>query len=266
MKINSIYLAFHGEQNYTGIGTPIVVVRTQGCPFRCYKATMGVLCDTPEALERHGGTTRSMTPEEVIAEVNHLAAGRINSILLTGGDPLWDLDKDLKQFIGMCTVDNAYNVVVETSGHLDFRPYKIATSQMAGSLGFMLDWKLQSAGLDPKGSIFTNDDDPVTLTDLTKRDGIKFVIADEKDLHEAVKVAIEIQRQASLFSEKGLEGAPMLYFGPYFGGDLSATDIFLHLLRCTDLDLKKVKMTMQIHKYAQIPKETLVQTILDPLT
>jgi organic radical activating enzyme len=52
LRLNTIYITYQGEVNHFGIGTH-VFLRLQGCPIRCYKDTMGVLCDTPEALEKN---------------------------------------------------------------------------------------------------------------------------------------------------------------------------------------------------------------------
>ena len=50
MKLNSLYITFQGEQYPHGIGHPAIFLRLQGCHLRCYKKTMGILCDTPEGL------------------------------------------------------------------------------------------------------------------------------------------------------------------------------------------------------------------------
>ena len=52
MFLNTIYTTFQGEVNPFGIGFPVIFLRLQGCHLRCYKKTLGVLCDTPEGLDK----------------------------------------------------------------------------------------------------------------------------------------------------------------------------------------------------------------------
>ena len=84
LMVNTIYPAFMGEVNLLGIGAPCTFVRLSGCNLRCYKNTMGTLCDTPEALELKCGNPMSV--DEVIMQLDRYAERPI--VCLTGGEPL----------------------------------------------------------------------------------------------------------------------------------------------------------------------------------
>ena len=74
MQITEIYKSLQGESTYAGL--PCVFVRLTGCNLRC------VWCDTEYSF--YGG--KRMTPEQVLAEVEHLASGGL--VEITGGEPM----------------------------------------------------------------------------------------------------------------------------------------------------------------------------------
>src|SRR5687768_7019810 len=99
-NINTIYPSFMGECNFRGIGAPVIFVRFQGCHLRCYKDTLGTLCDTPEALEGKSGG-KLLTLEEVVEKITYVSElmGGVRYLCFTGGDPLFQKPEPLIELI-----------------------------------------------------------------------------------------------------------------------------------------------------------------------
>jgi 7-carboxy-7-deazaguanine synthase len=104
LKVNEIFFSIQGEG--TRAGVPCVFVRLTGCPLRCR------WCDTAYAF--HEGEPRS--EDDVLA-----AIGRFPSRLLclTGGEPL--AQPAAFPFVSRL-LDEGWQVVVETSGHVSIEP------------------------------------------------------------------------------------------------------------------------------------------------
>lgn len=219
MLINSIYLTFQGEQNPFGIGAPVVFVRTQGCHIRCYMKTLGVLCDTPEALEREGG--KEMDTIEILDEVERVGKG-VKLICLSGGDPLWRKSEQVRTFFKLA-YKFGYKVCVETSGTLDWTTYEDFPD-----VYWVLDYKLKSAGV--RGNLV---DSFYSL--LGKRDFIKFVIYDEVDYKE-FKAAMALMRDCKA----------KIAVGVYWNGPMKTFDLFNKLVE--DNLVSKVVLNFQAHK------------------
>ena len=104
LVVNEVFFSIQGEG--TRAGRPCVFVRLTGCPLRC------VWCDTAYAF--HEGRRRQA--EDVLAEIGRFPA---RLLCLTGGEPLaqpraFDLVRE--------ALDAGWEVVVETSGHVDIGP------------------------------------------------------------------------------------------------------------------------------------------------
>ena len=228
MKVNSIYSTFQGECNPFGIGQPVIFLRLQGCHLRCYKKTLGVLCDTPEALKKPLAVTELNSIFATVLEISKETGIKI--ITLTGGDPLWNTQEELqKLFVGL--VERGFKVSIETSGTISWLPY----SSISKDIFWVLDYKLQSSGVKNSNVLFK---DPDHLQNLTEQDYIKFVIYDEADMIETISVV------------KGLHSKTLaiLSVGAYWGGKLSTFEIFERLK--TEGLLGNVTINMQTHKMA----------------
>ena len=227
MKLNALYLTFQGEVNISGIGKPVVFLRLQGCHLRCYKRTMGILCDTPEGLEK------SKDKDDVYSIVNKTLTmcnkHNVNLVTLTGGDPLWNREKDVKLLLSLLS-SQGIQVSVETSGTLSWLPYS-----MLPNVSWVLDYKLRSAGLKKPAELFQ---DQNHLNALTKEDIIKFIIYDKEDLKEAQKQAFRLRNLTKA----------QLSMGAFWGGKLNTFDIFNHLKDNSMLGFCTINM--QTHKMA----------------
>ena len=233
MKLAEIYFTFQGEVNVKGIGAPAIFVRLAGCHLRCYKKTLGTLCDTPQFLSKEDGIDRS--PKEIF---NHLEGFRkdtgCNLVCLTGGDPLWNREDLLHELFSLFNA-GGYQVSVETSGvDNSWVEYVIYPN-----LTWVVDWKLKSAGipnLAKRNLLLTKD-----LFYLRNKDHIKFVVYDKEDWVETLS-AIEIITKA--FPDPLTR--PTIAVGPYWGGKLTPFDI-LGLISHYKLG-DKVVMNFQTHK------------------
>jgi organic radical activating enzyme len=254
MQIQEIYPTFQGEQNYWGIGAPVIFVRTKGCKIRCYLKTMGTLCDTPKALEFDKKT--EMSNDEILSQCLGIKDSTgIDLICLSGGDPLHrPVDEVVELLIVLLP---HFKVSVETSG-IDvsvksirqdprFYPFRKLIGQSITSnshlenpvlqnLSFVVDYKGKSAGIpksDERNMLRRFEE----AQWLCYKDFIKFVIYDTEDFQEFLEVL-------PLFTEYGLRAK--IVVGSYWGAKLTPRDLF-ELLKFHKL-CGKVKLNFQVHK------------------
>lgn len=240
MKLNAIYSTFNGEVNRYGIGSPCIFLRLQGCHIRCYKRTLGILCDTPEALNKPKTSTEINSIFAEVDQARHDTGLRL--VTLTGGDPLWNDEAELRAlFTGL--IDRGYTVSVETSGTLSWLPY----NNISPNISWVLDYKLKSAGVKNSEKLFT---DTIHLESLREIDIIKFVVYDVNDF---------LQMRDAIRELHGKTKA-QLAVGCYWGGLIEPFELF-EMLKTEKL-LDKIVFNMQTHKMAvssdykkEIPKK-----------
>lgn len=104
LTVNEVFLSIQGEGSRAG--RPCVFVRLTGCPLRC------VWCDTAYAF--HAGARRE--EEDLLAELRRFPP---RLLCLTGGEPLAQTDSFA--FVTRL-LDEGWEVVVETSGHVALGP------------------------------------------------------------------------------------------------------------------------------------------------
>ena len=156
VRVTEIFHSIQGES--TRAGLPCTFVRLTGCPLRC------VWCDTAYAF--HGG--RRMAIDEVL----HAVARRKCSLVeITGGEPLVQPGTAV---LARRLVDNGYTVLVETSGALD-------VSVLDDRVHRIMDLKCPGSGEEQRNR-WSN------LNHLTRRDEVKFVVADLEDFEWAAAV------------------------------------------------------------------------------
>lgn len=219
MKVVSIYEAFMGEQSHVGIGKPVLVLRLGGCNVRCYKETLGLLCDTPEALEASSGEDR--TPISIIKELRHYKKTTgIKTIMLTGGEPLFRSVEAMNElFLGL----HEFKVLVETNGTINFSQYLHHKH-----VSFIVDIKSPSTGI--KSDYVVRH-----FMYLRKTDTIKYVIKDAKDFEFFVET-IEYLKKAKC----------QIAVGTFWGGEY---DQFRLIKELCFLGLAgRVDINIQAHK------------------
>lgn len=228
MKLNNIYTTFNGEVNPQGIGSLCIFVRLQGCHLRCYKKTLGILCDTPEGLKKPADRDKI---SYIFAQIEQVSKDTgLKLITLTGGDPLWNKEEELIELLTLLS-DSGYTVNVETSGTISWMPYRHIKN-----VNWILDYKCKSAGVHQKTNLlhYTK-----LLESLTDQDFIKFVIYDEMDYEEFKGFATVHYLTVC---------QARLAVGAYWGGKLDTFELFEKLK--ADKLLGKVCMNMQTHKMA----------------
>jgi len=104
LTVNEVFLSIQGEGSRAG--RPCVFVRLTGCPLRC------VWCDTAYAF--HEGSRRHEA--DLAAELRRFPP---RLLCLTGGEPL--AQPDAFPFVTRL-LDEGWEVVVETSGHVPLGP------------------------------------------------------------------------------------------------------------------------------------------------
>ncbi|MGD0670801.1 MAG: radical SAM protein [Candidatus Binatus sp.] len=149
LHINEIFYSIQGESTHAG--RPCVFVRLTGCNLRCK------WCDTEYAFYEG----RQMP----IAEVAEIIRGyRCDLVEVTGGEPL--LQEGVYP-LADAMLESGRTVMIETSGAVD-------VSRLDPRVIKIMDLKCPGSG-ECDRNLWSN------LDHLTRRDEIKFVIADRAD-------------------------------------------------------------------------------------
>jgi 7-carboxy-7-deazaguanine synthase len=175
LRIVETFLSIQGEGLQMGRLT--YFVRTAGCNLRCS------WCDTGYALNDSDAKCQ-MSPDEVLELI-----GDVKSICLTGGEPL--LQKDAREFIEKA-IEAGKTLVLETNGSVS-----IAGLPDSENLIVSMDIKCPSSGMQDRMDLGN-------LAHLKRKDQLKFVIGDEKDLAYAEEFISKHPTEANvIFSPVG---------------------------------------------------------------
>ena len=180
--------------------------------MRCYKDTMGILCDTPEALVM--GEGKGMSNEDIVTQLE-LLGNRL--ICLTGGEPLVHRPIELLETLSK----KGYFVVVETNGSQLIQPYR-----HIANVDFIVDYKGASTG---EGKSFRMQN----LQYMRDTDYVKFVVHDEADYEEM---------RTFVHTTQNLNVSVGLFWGSKIG--------YLELMEKLIADRLDVSVNMQTHKMA----------------
>ena len=187
LRITEIFHSVQGESTWAGL--PCTFVRLTGCPLRC------TWCDTEYAF--HGGT--KMTFEQILETVRGYPAKLVE---VTGGEPL--AHPGAFSLVEML-LEDAYTVLVETSGAFDVAPLDRRAHKI-------MDLKCPGSGESAR-NLWGN------LDHLTERDEIKFVVKDRAD-YEWTRATI---RERDLDARVGDGSLRALLVSPVWGEiDLAA--------------------------------------------
>lgn len=159
LQVNEIFYSIQGESTYAG--RPCVFVRLTGCNLRCR------WCDTAYAF--HEGGQRSV--EQVLEQIR---AYKCPLVEITGGEPL--LQEDVYPLIDRLLLEG-YEVLIETGGSL-------SVERLDPRVVKILDLKAPGSGMDPHNNL-------ENLRYLSRKDQIKFVVADRSDYEWAKRVMSE---------------------------------------------------------------------------
>jgi 7-carboxy-7-deazaguanine synthase len=208
LTINEIFHSIQGESTFAG--RPCVFVRLTACDLRCR------WCDTPYAF--HEG--RKMSVDEVVADVE---ARGCPTVEVTGGEPLLQADVyPLMQRL----LDSGKTVLIETGGH------RSIANVPAGVIR-IVDVKCPGSGESAKN-------DWSNFAHLTKRDEVKFVIADRSDYEYARDIVLR---------ENLSNRVNAVLFSPVHG-ELDAKLLSEWVIA----DRLDVRVQLQMHKYIWSPQ------------
>lgn len=207
LQVNEIFYSIQGESTHAG--RPCVFVRLTGCNLRCR------WCDTAYAFYEG----RRMTVEEVAAAV---AAFECDLVEITGGEPL--LQDAVHPLIDSLFKARA-TVMIETSGACDIGGLDPRVIRI-------VDIKCPGSGESARNR-WEN------LECLTKRDEVKFVIADRADYEWA----------RGVMSRHGIAArAGAVLMSPAFG-ELDPKDLAAWIME----DRLPARLQLQIHKHIWDP-------------
>ena len=212
MRVIEKFVSINGE----GLrqGELAVFIRFANCNLRCS------YCDTTYSFIDPKYNEESI--EEIIEYINNQ---KIKNITLTGGEPLIqpDIDKLIDELIKL-----GYRVEIETNGSVDISKF------LNDIISFTLDYKLPTSLMEK-----------FMLTDnykyVTKKDSVKFVCGDIKDLSKAK----EIMMKYDLINKTNCLISPVF-------GQINLEDIVNFLI---NNNLNDVRLCLQIHKIIWDPNK-----------
>ena len=210
--VDSIFPSYMGEQNFKGIGHPVVFVRFSYCNLNCS------YCDTPEARVKNSGENMSLEYLTDKVDIIREATG-ISDICFTGGEPM--LQKDIGLLFDYYSKSNIF---VETNGTINLEKH---LKNRSDKLTFIIDYKIKSARISKQNLIHTFKDY------LNEKDVIKFVINNFNDYIEAKGVSTQYEYK------------PRIVFGREWGYDVNELVQWL----AHDKLLGKIGINFQLHKY-----------------
>lgn len=202
MLISEIFKSISGESWQAGYLATFV--RTYGCPLNCSYCDSRYACDSNEYT--------LMSVDQIISVVEKMQCKRV---ILTGGEPL--IQRDARALV--VELSNAgYIVEIETCGAVDITDYlKIPNVYIT------MDWKSISSGMNDKMI-------PENLYVLREQDVLKFVVSNEEDLDDTVRIAADTDAQC--------------FVSPVFG-KIEPVDIVSYLM---NNNLNDIRFQLQIHK------------------
>lgn len=207
LNITEIFHSIQGES--TRAGQPCVFVRLTGCPLRC------TWCDTEYAF--YGGTTMPM--EAILAQVQSYSCPLVE---VTGGEPLLQ-PGSLVLLTELCGA--GFQVMLETSGAFDI-------SKVDARVSIILDVKCPGSGMTDRMRWDT-------LTHLSEKDEVKFVLKDRADYEWA----------RDIVKQYALEQRCPVHLSPVFGV-LPLQSLAEWILE----DRLSVRFQLQLHKVIWDPQ------------
>lgn len=164
MYITDIFQSIDGEVCSFHQGRLTTFIRMAGCNLSCF------YCDAKESQDRDNG--RKITVEQIVRIAEK--TGNKN-VTITGGEPLQQRES-FSLLLGELTQKGFYTSV-ETNGSII-----IPTNYFFDRVSFVVDYKLDSTGYTKYMMSYHS------LGQLSPKDWIKFVIAEENDFIQAVYV------------------------------------------------------------------------------
>lgn len=207
------FVSINGEG--TKAGQLAVFIRFKGCNLNCS------FCDTKWANEKTA-KFETMTDKEII---DYVKGEGIKNITMTGGEPL--LQRGIDILIDKL-IEEGFYVEIETNGSVNIKDF----SENKNVPSFTMDYKLPGSGMEEKMELDN-------FNYLTKKDTVKFVAGDKKDLIRAKEI----------IDKYNLIEKCNIYISPVFG-KINPEEIveFMKLNK-----MNGVNMQLQMHKFIWSP-------------
>ena len=167
-KIAELFISINGEGVLAG--QLAVFIRFHGCNLNCS------YCDTAWANDKNSAYT-VMNEKQIY---HYIKETGIKNVTLTGGEPL--LNSNILLLLQELTADNNLHVEIETNGSIDLSVY----AQLSNPPVFTMDYKLPGSQMESKMRMSN-------FLLLQKKDTVKFVVGDRKDLDCAKEIITRFQ-------------------------------------------------------------------------
>jgi len=209
--ISEIFKSIEGEGIRTGL--PVVFVRFGGCNLSCS------YCDTGYAQTVKD--SKLMSRKQILLDI---LSHNCNRVTFTGGEPLFAGKDFIKWFLEKHL--HGMEVNIETNGSILIPNWLNDQYRVI----ITMDYKCFSSGMSHKMVV-------ENLKKLKTKDVLKFVVGDDKDLEQVVKLVIEHEPQCNI------------YLSPVFGKmDLQKLAEFV-----VKHDKLNLRLGLQIHKFVWDP-------------
>ena len=217
MQVNEIFNSIDGEGKRAGELTTFI--RFCGCNCNCS------YCDSKYTWTEQG---TEMSVDEIVDYVNN--NGHYN-ITITGGEPL--IQPEINELVEKLVEANKF-VNIETNGTIN--PAKaVPFYQTSPDVFVTMDYKSKSSGQNDK--MFVEN-----FEELWSSDVLKFVVASEEEMEDALKFMHKLETRAGYETER----LPLVYFSPVYG-KLEPKQI-VEFMQKHSLT-KKVRVQIQLHNY-----------------
>jgi len=237
LRVLSIFLTIDGEVTAPPFcqGQPSVFIRLGGCGVHC------PWCDTGYSWSFNRG--RDLTVEQIMGMVHqlvppHAVRGNVKATV-TGGEPLHQSGLVFNRLVNSLWNYLEAPVSIETSGTHDVGPLIAYRNSMRFPLSIIADYKMPSSGV-LQGQVSKS-----ILVDTDDRDAIKFVVASQEELEDAISVVNVIR---NVYHNPGVR----CFVSPVHGGELTPAAIFHYLKSCRGgwgLTSLGIGVNIQAHKY-----------------
>ncbi|GAB6150487.1 putative 7-carboxy-7-deazaguanine synthase QueE [Clostridium novyi] len=216
-KVVEKFISINGEGKSSGQLS--VFIRFVGCNLNCS------YCDTKWANEEKAPYS-IMTEKEIY---EYIKLTEIKNVTLTGGEPL--LQEGILTLLKLLCSDENLNIEIETNGSI---PLKDFTSIKNNPPKFTMDYKLPYSNME--NHMITDN-----FNYLTKKDVIKFVVANKNDL----------QKLKSIIYKYNLIDKTNIYISPVYG-EIEMNSIVEFM---KENKLNGVTLQMQLHKIIWDPNK-----------
>lgn len=208
------FVSINGEAK--AAGELACFIRFAGCNLDCS------YCDTRWANSKD-------VPYEIMSKediYNYIKETGVRNVTLTGGEPL--IQENIEELIRMLADDRTLRIELETNGSVPIAKY----ADIGDNVVFTLDYKLLGSGMD--GHMVTDN-----YSYIGKKDAVKFVVSDERDLDCAREIINRFH----------LDEITTVYLSSSFSR-IEPKDIVDYMI---EHGMNKVKLQLQLHKYIWQP-------------